>query len=492
MEGTLSYETVIGLEVHVELSTRSKLFCGCPNRFGAPPNSLVCPVCLGLPGVLPVPNRLAIELLVLAGRALGCRIAPLSKFDRKNYFYPDMPKNFQTSQYDLPLAEHGMLEFQVQGMTRRARILRIHLEEDTGKSVHVVEGAEGVAARLGASDYTLVDYNRAGVPLLEIVSEPDLRAPEEAAAYLETLRDLLRWLGVSDCKMEEGSLRCDANISLRPVGTEALGTKTEIKNMNSFKSVQAALEHEVDRQREILEGGGRVRQETRGWDEDRGVTILMRSKEHAQDYRYFPEPDLLPLAVDPDWLASVDASLPERPAARAARYRERLGLSETEAAWLTSSRASADYFEAAGGTREVATFMANELSRLSRETGVPLAESRLGPEQLAEILRLIGEGAISNKGGRELVERLFREGGDPRELVARLGLAQISDETALLDEVRAVLEGNPVAVEEYRAGKDKALNVLVGQLMKRTGGRANPQVARRLLVEAADLGPRGG
>jgi len=489
----MDYETVIGLEVHVELATRSKLFCGCPNRYGAPPNSLVCPVCLGLPGVLPVPNRRAVDLLVLAGRALGCQVAGLSKFDRKNYFYPDMTKNFQTSQYDMPLAEHGVLDFHVGERTCRARILRIHLEEDAGKSVHVVEGAgDLVGARLGEADYTLVDYNRAGVPLLEIVSEPDLRAPEEAAAYLEALRDVLRWLEVSDCKMEEGSLRCDANVSLRPRGDRVLGTKVEIKNMNSFRSVQAALAHEVVRQRQVLEEGGRVVQETRAWDEERALTLSMRSKEMAHDYRYFPEPDLVPMAVDAGWLSRIEAMIPELPAARARRYMKDPGLTRAEAAFLTSSRAWADFFEAAGGTREVATWMSNEVSRLVRETGTPLPQSHLRPEALARILTLVQRGVVSNKGARELVDRLFRQGGDPEELLERLGLAQISGEGDLAEHVRAVLQANPQAVEEYRSGKDKALNVLVGQLMKRTAGRANPQVARSLLRQAADSTGQGG
>lgn len=489
----MAYETVIGLEVHVELATRSKLFCGCPNRYGAPPNTLVCPVCLGLPGVLPVPNRRAVDLLILAGRALGCQVAGLSRFDRKNYFYPDMTKNFQTSQYDMPLAEDGLLEFLVDERTCRARILRIHLEEDAGKSVHVVEGTgDLVGARLGEADYTLVDYNRAGVPLLEIVSQPDLRAPEEAAAYLEALRDVLRWLEVSDCKMEEGSLRCDANVSLRPRGDGVLGTKVEIKNMNSFRSVQAALTYEVQRQRQVLGAGGRVVQETRAWDEERGVTLSMRSKEMAHDYRYFPEPDLLPMAVDAEWRARVEALIPELPAARARRYMQEPGLSRAEAAFLTSSRAWADFFEAAGGTREVATWMSNEVSRLVRETGIPVSQSHLSPEALARALNLVDRGVISNKGARELVERLFRQGGDPEELLDRLGLAQISGEEALADHVRAVLQANPQAVEEYRSGKGKALNVLVGQLMKRTAGRANPLVARSLLHKAAGSTEEGG
>ncbi len=479
-----AYETVIGLEVHVELATRTKLFCGCPNRYGAPPNSAVCPVCLGLPGTLPVPNRRAIELLVLAARALGCQIPPTSKFDRKNYFYPDMPKNFQTSQYDCPLAGQGTLEFELGSQPHRVRIHRIHLEEDAGKSVHLAEDRQDVAARLGEADYTLLDYNRAGVPLLEIVSEPDLRAPEEAAAYLEALRDLLRWLEVSDCKMEEGSLRCDANVSLRPVGTRELGTKVEIKNMNSFRSVSSALAFEVERQRARLERGEPVRQETRTWDEERGLTVSMRGKEHAHDYRYFPEPDLAILSLERGWLDQVDAWIPELPATRARRFREESGLSRAQAAWLVSSRELADFFEAAGGTLEVATWMANEIPRLIRESGIGLSQGRLLPQALAEVLVLVEEGTLSNKGGRELLEHLFHQGGQPGELVERLGLTQISGEEALQEEVLAVLREHPQAAEEYRSGKDKALNVLVGQLMKRTRGRANPQVARRLLAQA--------
>ncbi|MEW6280884.1 MAG: Asp-tRNA(Asn)/Glu-tRNA(Gln) amidotransferase subunit GatB, partial [Candidatus Eremiobacterota bacterium] len=428
----VDYETVIGLEVHVELSTRSKLFCGCPNRFGAEPNTQVCPVCLGLPGVLPAVNRRAVEMLVMAGRATGCRIAPFSKFDRKNYFYPDMPKNFQTSQYDLPLAVGGHLDVRVGDRTRRIGITRIHLEEDTGKSVHLAEGdGELVAGRLGGSDLTLVDYNRAGVPLLEIVSEPDMRSPEEAQAYMMALRDILRWIEVSDCKMEQGSLRCDANISLRPAGVEALGTKAEIKNMNSFRSVRQALEYEVERQRQVLESGGHVVQETRGWDEERGVTISMRSKEEAQDYRYFPEPDLLPMEISAEFVARVDAELPELPAARAARYQAELSMSEAEAQALTQSRAVSHFLERTVALgcepKAVSNWLTNEVARLSNEAGYGVDESRLTPENLSATLRLVADGTVSNKGARSVVEELFRAGGDPAEIVARLGLAQVSD-----------------------------------------------------------------
>lgn len=479
----MEFETVIGLEVHVELATRTKLFCGCPNLFGGEPNTHVCPVCLGLPGVLPVLNRRAIELHLKAARALGCEIAPRSKFDRKNYFYPDMPKNFQTSQYDLPLAVGGTVTLP-EG--KQVGITRIHLEEDTGKSVHLkMAGQALVPGRLGGSDVTWVDYNRAGVPLLEIVSEPDMRSPQEAFDYMVILRDVLRWIEVSDCKMEEGSLRCDANVSLRPVGQAELGTKTEIKNMNSFKSVRAALEYEVERQRQVLSEGGTIIQETRGWDEDKGVTISMRTKEEAHDYRYFPEPDLPLLEIDAAWVENVDQSLGELPQARRARYVRELQVSDKDAELLTGDKLTGDFFEktvAAGQPpKEVAKWMANEVSRLVNDTGIPLQESLLTPENLAGTLALVEQGKVSAKAGQKVVEHLFREGGDPAQLVQSLGLAQISGEDELLPVLKQVVADNPVPVQEYRSGKAKAFNVLVGQTMKRTQGRANPQEVNRLL-----------
>jgi aspartyl-tRNA(Asn)/glutamyl-tRNA(Gln) amidotransferase subunit B len=489
----MNWETVIGLEVHVELATRSKLFCSCPNRFGEPPNSLVCPVCLGLPGVLPVVNRRAVEMLVLAARALNCQVAPFSKFDRKHYFYPDMPKNFQISQYDLPLATRGHLEVEVEGRTRRIGIRRIHLEEDTGKSVHHTLAAAGrlVSGRLGGSELTLVDYNRAGVPLLEIVSEPDLRSPLEAREYFSALRELLRWLEVSDCKLEEGRMRCDANVSVRPAGSTRLGTKVEIKNISSISAVATALAHEAARQVRLLEGGGRVVQETRGWDEESQTTLVLRSKEEAHDYRYFPEPDLPPLEVGA-WVEGLEAGMPELPRQRLLRYREVLGLPPGDCGVLVSSRAFSDFFEAAlaagGEPRETANLLVNEVRALMNQSGIPLEASRLGPEQLAGTVRLISEGKVSKKAARQILERLFTRGGQPEALMAEMGLGQISGEADLLREVRSVLAEHPEPVADYRAGKEKALNVLVGQVMKRTRGRANPEAVRRLLQGALEDG----
>lgn len=473
------FETVIGLEVHVELATESKLFCACPNQFGAPPNTQVCPVCLGLPGTLPVVNRRAVEMLVLAGRATGCTIAEFSKFDRKNYFYPDMPKNYQISQYDLPLAAGGHIDLE----TKRVGITRIHLEEDTGKSTHM-----GASGRLGGSDLTLVDYNRAGVPLLEIVSEPDMRSPDEAHDYMVALRDILRWIGVSDCKMEQGSLRCDANVSIRPRGSDRLETRTEIKNMNSFKSVRSAIASEVERQTAIRREGGRIIQETRGWDEARGVTISMRSKEEAQDYRYFPDPDLLPLTISAERIAEVDRSLPELPAARARRYQQSFGLSGEEAGLLVQSRSLSEFFEetvARGSDGKAAcNWLNNEVARLAGEAGHGVEESSLTPATLAEVIALVSGGTVSNRGGRTLVEHLFKQGGAPATLVQELGLAQVSDREGLMVEVRAVIDEQATAVSEYRSGKEKALNSLVGQVMKRTRGKANPELVKQLLLEA--------
>lgn len=473
------FETIIGLEVHVELNTQSKLFCGCPNRFGAPPNSQVCPVCLGLPGTLPVVNRDAVEMLVRAGRATGCTIAEFSKFDRKNYFYPDMPKNYQISQYDLPLAARGHLD--IPG--KRVGITRIHLEEDTGKTTHM-----GSSGRIGGADYSTVDYNRAGVPLLEIVSEPDMRSPEEAYDYMVALRDILRWIEVSDCKMEQGSLRCDANVSIRPVGSDKLETRTEIKNMNSFKSVKAAIASEVERQTQIRREGGTIILETRGWDEARGLTISMRSKEEAQDYRYFPDPDLLPLTLTKEHIAAVDQALPELPAQRSRRYQDSFGLSAEDAGLLVQSRPLSDFFETTVGLglegKLVSNWLNNEVARLSSEAGFGVEDSKLTPQGLAAVIKLVAAGTVSNRGGRTLVEHLFGQGGQPDQLVEQLGLAQSSDRDALMSEVRAVLQEQTRAAEEYRAGNAKALNSLVGQVMKRTRGKANPELVKQLLTEA--------
>jgi aspartyl-tRNA(Asn)/glutamyl-tRNA(Gln) amidotransferase subunit B len=483
---TTQWETVIGLEVHVELHTETKLFCGCPNDFGQPPNTLVCPVCLGLPGTLPVLNRRAVELHLKAARALGCKIQQFSKFDRKNYFYPDIPKNFQTSQYDLPLAYQGWLELSAH---RVIGITRIHLEEDTGKSTHLALDASGaiVASRLGRSDITHLDYNRAGVPLLEIVSEPDLRTAEEAYEYVDRLRELMLWLGISDCKMEQGSLRCDANVSVRPLGQRELGVKTEIKNMNSLRSIRDAIDSEVARQIAVLEGGGKIIQETRGWDESRGTTLSMRSKEEAQDYRYFPEPDLPTLRFTEAEVKAVDDALPELPAARRERYTKAFSVEAEYLEYLTFEMPLGDFFEAvvaAGGApNEAAKWMKNTVSRLCNEQEKSLFESALTPNRLGQLLQAVEQGVVGAKAAQRVLEVLFGEDVEVDAVLDRLGLRQLSGAEALRPILQSVLEENPAVVEEVRQGKGKALNVLLGKVMKATQGAANPAEARQLLEQ---------
>lgn len=483
---TTLWETVIGLEVHIELHTQSKLFCPCANAFGHPPNSLVCPVCLGLPGTLPSLNRQAVALHLRAARALGCKIQTFSKFDRKNYFYPDIPKNFQTSQYDLPLAYQGWLEL---SSSRVIGITRIHLEEDTGKSTHLEldQAGEIAASRLGRSDLTHLDYNRAGVPLLEIVSEPDLRTADEAYEYVDRLREIMLWLGISDCKMEQGSLRCDANVSIRPVGQRELGTKTEIKNMNSLRSIREAIDSEVARQRELLESGGRVVQETRGWDEVRGATISMRSKEEAQDYRYFPEPDLPTLAFTASDVKAIDDALPELPAARRERYAKVFAVDAEYLGYLTETAFFGDFFEqsvASGGQPgEVAKWLANTIPRLVNESGQQLAESCLSAEGLGQLLQAVDQGEVGAKAAQKVLEVLFQETAAVHEVIDRLGLRQVSGADQLRPILETVLAENPSVVEEVRQGKGKALNVLLGKVMKATQGAANAGEARRLLEE---------
>ena len=476
---------VIGLEVHVELHTETKLFCSCPNKFGAEPNTLVCPVCLGLPGTLPSLNRRAVELHLKAARALGCQIQEFSKFDRKNYFYPDIPKNFQTSQYDLPLAYKGWLEL---SPGRVIGITRIHLEEDTGKSTHLaLAGNELQPSRLGKSDRTHIDYNRAGVPLLEIVSEPDMREAEEAYQYVDKLREVILWLGISDCKMEQGSLRCDANVSVRPLGQRELGTKTEIKNMNSLRSIRDAIESERVRQIQVLESGGRIVQETRGWDEGSGTTISMRSKEEAQDYRYFPEPDLPSLVFSKEEVKAVDDLLPELPAARRERYQKAFGLDTDAVEYLTIEPFFGQFFESTVATGadpvEVAKWMANTLSRLSNELETSLQDSKLTPVSLGELLSLIASDEVGAKSGQKVVEVLFTEGGDAGSVVDKLGLRQLSSPAQLKPILQEILNENPAVVAEFKEGKGKALNVLVGKVMKQTKGAANPGLTRSLLEE---------
>jgi aspartyl-tRNA(Asn)/glutamyl-tRNA(Gln) amidotransferase subunit B len=479
------YETIIGLEVHAQLSTVTKMFCGCPATFGSPPNTRTCPVCLGLPGSLPVINRRAIEFGTMTAIALGCRVNPLNRFARKHYYYPDMPKNYQISQYEEPLAEHGRLAIDAGGGAREIGIQRVHLEEDVGKLVH--DGA------LETARSSSVDFNRAGVPLMEIVSKPDLRSPEEAPAYLRALRAILVYLRVCDGNMEEGSLRCDANISLRPRGQTEYGTKVEIKNMNSFRNVRDALAHEVTRQTRALEAGERIVQETRLWDPDRAVTVSMRSKEFAHDYRYFPEPDLPPLDLQPGWVDQMRAALPELPAARRIRLQSAYALSAYEADLLTQGRGLADYFEeaarASGKPKVVANWVLNELLReLPGDDDRAVAACPIPPAHLVGLLALMDDGTISGKIAKDVFEKMYRTGETAPAIVSREGLTQVADEDALGRAVDQVLIEHAKVVDDYRAGKKAALGFLVGQVMKSTQGKANPALVNRLLVEKLPKG----
>ena len=471
------YEAVIGLEVHVELSTHSKMFCGCRNVFGAQPNTLVCPVCLGLPGSLPVINERAVEFLCKVGLALGCTIAAHSKFDRKNYFYPDMPKNYQISQYDMPLTTGGSVALP---SGKVVRLTRIHLEEDTGKNIHA-------GGHMAASDYTLVDYNRAGVPLMEIVSEPEIASPEEAEEYLLALKTVLLYLGVSDVKMHEGSLRCDANVSVRPAGSTTLGTKAEVKNMNSFRSVVRALQYEIQRQEEAIRKGERIEQETRNWDETRGVTYSTRSKEQAHDYRYFPDPDLVPLTVDQKMLDQWRAEIPEMPLAKRKRFISAYDVTDYEAGLLTADRVTADFYEVAAAESQepklVANWMLGDVRKFLEKHGLTLGTSLIRPQQLAELIKNVTSGKISGKAAKEVCDILVTEGGDPQTIIEKRGLAQVSDEAAIKKIVDDVLAQNTDSVASYKAGKVKALEFLVGQVMRASRGKAKIEIVRALLLE---------
>ncbi len=469
-----SYETVIGLEVHVQLSTASKMFCGCAVAFGAPPNTLTCPVCLGLPGALPVLNRRAVEFGVRTALVLGCAIQPESRFHRKNYYYPDIPKNYQISQYQYtghpPLATGGVLVVETDGEARQIGIRRVHLEEDTGKLVH-------------ADGRSLVDYNRSGTPLMEIVSDPDLRSAEEARAFLTRLRAVLQYAGVTTGRMEEGTLRCDANLSLREPGGPH-GTRTEIKNMNSLRAVERALRFEEARQRELVARGESVVQETRHWDEDRGITFSSREKEEAQDYRYFPEPDLLPVRVDAAWVERVRADLPELPDARRRRYQEAYGLPEHDATLLTETRAMAEFFEETvrlfPHPKTVSNWIVGDVAAYLNATGLEI-EQVPGPSALAELLALIDRGTLSGRSAKEVLEEMLPTGRAAGEIVRERGLVQISDEAELVRLVEAAIAENPGPVSDVRAGKDRAVTFLVGQVMKKSRGRANPEIVNRLL-----------
>jgi aspartyl-tRNA(Asn)/glutamyl-tRNA(Gln) amidotransferase subunit B len=470
-------EAVIGLEVHVELSTQSKMFCGCRNEFGADPNTHVCPVCLGMPGTLPVINRRAVEYLCKSGFALECVVAPFSKFDRKNYFYPDMPKNYQISQYDMPLTTSGQV---VLPSGKTIRLNRIHLEEDTGKNIHA-------GGHMTTSDATLIDYNRAGVPLMEIVSEPDLATPAEAEEYLLALKAVLSFIGVSDVKMHEGSLRCDANVSIRPVGATELGTKTEIKNMNSFKSVVAALEYEIERQRKCASDGERIVQETRGWDEGRGLTYSMRSKEQAHDYRYFPDPDLPPMSLDEALLARWRSDLPELPAKRRQRFIDVYGLPPYDAGVLTESRSDADYFEAVAAAsddpKQASNWLMGDVRKALEGHGLSLSTTPMRPDQLGDLIRMVKAGEITGKAAKEVCDVMVSAGGDPKSIVAERGLAQVSDASVIAGIVDKVIAAQADSVASYKAGKAKALDFIVGQIMKESRGRANVDVVKNLLKE---------
>ncbi|HAM35362.1 MAG TPA: Asp-tRNA(Asn)/Glu-tRNA(Gln) amidotransferase GatCAB subunit B [Elusimicrobia bacterium] len=480
---TSAYEMVVGLEVHVQLATKTKLFCACPTGgFGEPPNSRICPVCTGQPGTLPVLNEAAVDLAFQAALALGGRLAPFSTFARKNYFYPDLPKAYQISQYERPFCDGGWLDIRTQTGEKRVRIRRIHLEEDAGKLLHAIGSRE--------LDHSLVDFNRGGVPLIEIVSEADIRGADEAAAYLTALKEILQYAGVSRCDMEKGELRCDANVSLRRSGSQELGTRAEIKNLNSVRAVKEALEHESLRQAGLLDAGEFVVQETRLWDARRGETVAMRSKEEAHDYRYFPDPDLLPLAAAGRRVEELRACLPELPAARRARFMSDYELSAYDAGILTAQRALADYFEAAArgqdrsAAKAAANLIATELlARLNAED-LRAADIRLAPKELGALSALVVQGKLSSKGAKAAFCALWESGGSTAEVVERLGLAQVSDEARVRVWVQEALAANPRAVADYRSGEERALGAIVGAVMKLSRGKANPSVVNRLIMES--------
>ena len=471
----MEYEPVIGLEVHAQLKTATKIFCGCSTEFGADPNQNVCPVCLGMPGTLPVLNQKVVDYTLRMALATNCTIANQSRFARKNYFYPDLPKGYQISQYELPIAEHGHIDIELDGGIKRIGITRIHMEEDAGKLVHAQD-----------QPVSLVDLNRTGVPLMEIVSEPDLRSPEEAGAYLRLLRALVRWLDIGDGNMEEGSFRCDANISLRPKGTQTFGTRTEIKNLNSFKNVEKALRYEIARQTELLTENTAVVQETRLWDPDKNITSSMRGKEEAHDYRYFPDPDLLPLEIDGDWIERVRAILPELPETRRGRFVDDLGLPAYDAGVLTSDRKLADYYEACleHGTdaKQAANWVMGSVLGLLNTTGKTIEETPVSAVDLADLLKLIHDNTISSKIAKTVFEEMAATGKPAKRIVANKGLAQVSDTSAIEQEVDRIMANHPQEVARYKEGNKKLLGFFVGQIMKATKGKANPKLVNEILA----------
>ena len=483
---SVSYEAVIGLEVHTELKTNSKIFCSCSTAFGAEPNTQVCPVCAGFPGMLPVLNREVVEIAIRAGLALNAEIASYCKFDRKNYFYPDSPKAYQISQFDLPVCVGGYLDIEIEGEAKRINITRAHMEEDAGKLVHQGD--------ISSTPFSLVDLNRCGVPLLEIVSEPDMRSAREARAYAEKLRSILLFAGVSDCRMQEGSLRFDANVSVRPRGQQALGTRTETKNLNSFNALERAVEYEIKRQIEAIEDGEAIIQETRTWDEEKGITRAMRSKEEAHDYRYFPEPDLPPVQIDQEWLERVRQSMPEMPDQARQRLIAEYGLPEYDAGIITVNPASLEFFDEAyrsyGDAKTISNWMMGELNRLLNLQGIELDEAKITPGHLVGMLRMIDEGRISGKMAKSVFEEIFDSGREPQAVVQEKGMAQISDAASLQPFIADVVANNPKVLADYRGGKEKAFGSFVGQIMKATKGQANPAIVNQLLKEYLDGGDK--
>ena len=472
----MEFEPVIGLEIHAQLKTKTKIFCGCSTAFGAPPNTHTCPVCLGMPGVLPVLNKKVVEYTMRMAVATNCKIARESRFARKNYFYPDLPKGYQISQYELPIAHHGAVDVEVNGDSHHIGITRIHMEEDAGKLVHDPD-----------RPLSMVDLNRTGVPLIEIVSEPDIRSPEAAGAYLRQLRAIVRYLEICDGNLEEGSFRCDANVSIRPMGSKVLGTRAEVKNLNSFKHVEKALLYEINRQKEIILEGDQVIQETRLWDPDRGRTTSMRSKEEAHDYRYFPDPDLLPLVIDDAWMEEVKAGLPELPEQKKKRFMDHYSLPSYDADVLTSDRELADYFEDTirryPNAKQASNWIMGSLLGLLNAQGKTIASSPISPQALAELLQLVDDGTISGKIAKTVFAEMAQKGRPAREIVEQKGLAQISDSSAIEGVIEAIIANNPAEVEAYKGGKSKLLGFFVGQVMKATAGQANPQMVNAIIKE---------